>query len=455
MWYIGRVVCRSYDHGNYFMSTSLLAIHGGQPVRTELFPAYQTMGAEEMRAVQRVMESGNLSQYLGAWHPDFMGGPEVRRLEEDWAAYFNLPHALAVNSATSGLFAAVGACGVGPGDEVIVSPYTMSASAIAAAVYGAVPVFADIDPETFCLSAATIAARLTPRTKAIIVVHIFGGPADMDGILALARPRGIKVIEDCAQAPGGMYRGNYVGGLGDIGVFSLNYHKHIHTGEGGVVTTRDAELAERVALIRNHAETVVGPKGREDLGGLIGFNYRLTELQAAIAVEQLKKLPRLIEERIQNVDVLARKLAGLPGLRPVIPGGPDRHVFYVHPLHFDAALLGVHRNTFVEAIKKELPSAHLREHVPLIGAGYVKPLYLQPFYQKRQHPCAFNCPRYTGQVDYRPGLCPVVERMHNDELITHEFMRPGMTASDLDDVARGFEKVVKQVARLRDGSVQR
>ena len=420
---------------------SRLAILGGDPVRTRLFPAYQTMGAEEMAAVRRVMESGNLSQYLGAWHEDFMGGPEVRRLEETWAAHFGVPHALAVNSATSGLFAAVGACGIGPGDEVIVSPYTMSASAIAAAVYGAVPVFADIDPESFCLSAATIAPKLTPRTKAIIVVHIFGGPADMDAILALARPRGIKVIEDCAQAPGALYRGRPVGGLGDLGVFSLNYHKHIHTGEGGVVTTRDPELAERVSLIRNHGEVVVGPKGREDLAGLVGYNYRLTELQAAIAVEQLRKLPGLVEERIRNVEFLAARLAGLPGLRPVVPGGPDRHVFYLHPVHYDSAALGVPRNVFVDALKKELPSARLRETTPLIGAGYVKPLYLQPFYQKRLHPCVFNCPRYAGRVDYSLGSCPVAERMHFKELITHEFMRPGMQSADMEDVVRAFEKI--------------
>lgn len=428
-----------------------LAIHGGTPVRTRLFPAYNPIGIEEQRAAARVMESGNLSQYLGAWHADFMGGPEVRRFEEAWATQFGVPHALAVNSATSGLFAAVGACGVGPGDEVIVSPYTMSASAIAAAVYGAVPVFADIDPENFCLSAATIAPHLTPRTKAIIVVHLFGGPADMDGILALARPRGIKVIEDCAQAPGGLYRGRPVGGLGDLGVFSLNYHKHIHTGEGGVVTTCDAELAERVALIRNHGEVVAGPKGREDLAGLIGCNYRLTELQAAIATEQLKKLPGLVEERIRNVEFLSTRLAGLTGLRPVMPGGADRHVFYLHPIHVDAAAMGVHRNVFVEAIKKELPSAHLRETVPLIGAGYVRPLYRQPFYTQRRHPCAFNCPRYDGTVSYEPAGYPVVERMHFEELLTHEFMRPGLSVADLEDVARGFEKVVAHRSELPRG----
>ena len=428
---------------------SKLAVHGGKPVRVELFPAYNPIAQEEAQAVERVMKSGNLSQYLGTWHEDFMGGPEVRRFEEAWADYVGVPHALAVNSATSGLFAAVGACGVGPGDEVIVSPYTMTASAIAAAVYGAVPVFADIDPETFCMSASTIAPKLSSRTKAIIIVHIFGGAADMEGILALAKPLGIKVIEDCAQAPGALCRGSQVGGLGDLGVFSLNYHKHIHSGEGGVVTTRDSELAERVSLIRNHGEAVVESKGCDDLAGLIGFNFRLTELQAAIATEQLKKLPRLIEERIQNVEYLASKLANLPGLRPVIPGGTNRHVFYVHPVHYDAATFGVHRNIFIDALRRELPSAHLRETVPLVGGGYVKPLYLQPFYQKRMHPCSFNCPRYNGLVDYGRGLCPVVERMHFDELMTHEFMRPGMKREDLDDVMKAFEKVIRHSKELK------
>lgn len=432
-----------------------LAIHGGRPVRKKLFPAHNTLGREELSAVRRVVRSGNLSQYLGTWHPDFMGGPEVRGFEESWMRFLGVPHALAVNSATSGLYAAMGACGVGPGDEVIVSPYTMSASAIAAAVYGAVPVFVDIDPETFCLDAAGVAARLTPRTKAIIVVHLFGGPAGMDAIMDLARPRGIKVIEDCAQAPGARYRGQLVGTIGDIGVFSLNYHKHIHTGEGGVVTTRDPELAERLALVRNHGEAVVGPKGREDLAGLIGFNYRMTELQAAIGNEQLKKLPALTDERIRNVEYVSRRLAAIPALRPVRPGGPSRHVFYTHPVHFNQGLMGAHRDRFVDALRRELPSSRLRETVPLVTAGYVKPLYLQAFYQKRAHPCAFNCPRYNGVVSYEKGLCPVAERMHFEELITHEYIRPGMSERDLDEVCAAFEKLWEnrgELARLEAAS---
>ncbi|HNB40502.1 MAG TPA: DegT/DnrJ/EryC1/StrS family aminotransferase, partial [Anaerolineales bacterium] len=232
---------------------SELALLGGMPLRPQGLPKYQTLGAEERHAVNEVLDSGVLSQFLGAWGPDFFGGPRVQKLERAWEYHFNVAHAVSVNSATSGLYAAVGAVGVGPGDEVIVSPYTMSASAVAAVVYGAIPVFADIDPDTFCISARTIAEKITPRTKAIIVVDIFGQPSDWDAIMALATKHGLLVIEDAAQAPGARYKGRWAGTLGHIGVYSLNYHKTIHSGEGGVCVTNDPKLAERMQLIRNHA----------------------------------------------------------------------------------------------------------------------------------------------------------------------------------------------------------
>ena len=186
---------------------SVLAIHGGTPVRTRPFPAYVTIGEEEKRAVLEVLESKILSDFLGTWSPQFYGGPRVRQLEAEWSAYFGVKHAVTVNSATSGLIAAVGAAGVGPGDEVIVSPYTMSASASCVLAFNAVPVFADIDPETFCLTAESIRACLTPRTRAVVVVDLFGQPPDMDPIMALAREHNLVVIEDAAQSPGARYKG--------------------------------------------------------------------------------------------------------------------------------------------------------------------------------------------------------------------------------------------------------
>lgn len=430
---------------------SKLALLGGDPVRKQLFPAYNTIGSEEKAAVQSVLDSGNLSQFLGAWGPDFLGGPVVRKFEAEWADAIGVARAITVNSNTSGLFAAMGALDIGPGDEVIVSPYTMSASAIAPMVYGAVPVFADVHPDTFCLDPKSVEARITPRTRAIIVVHIMGHPADMDAIMAIAKKHGIRVVEDAAQAPMGKYKGRFVGGIGDIGVFSLNYHKHIHTGEGGVITTNDTDLARRLELVRNHGETSIEAIGASELSGIVGFNYRMTEMEAAIGREQLRKLPRLLEERVANVSFLVDRLSGLPGLTPqrLLDDG-SVHAFYVHAIKVDTKKLGVSRDRIAAALRAELPSAVLRETTPLIGAGYVRPLYLQPIYQRRAARCAFNCPRYEGTVAYGRGTCPVAERLHFEELLTHELMRPGMSRGDLDDVVRGFEKVITHVAELRE-----
>lgn len=438
-------------------SDQTLAVLGGTPVRTRPFPAYKVIGEEEKQAAIRVIDSGVLSRFLGAWHADFFGGPEVQAFEKEWGGMCQVRHAVSVNSCTSGLYAAVGAAGVGPGDEVIVSPYTMAASATAALIFNGIPVFADIDPQTYCLSAETIRPKITPHTKAIIVVHIFGQPADMDPIMELARQHNLIVIEDCAQAPFAKYQGRPVGGLGHMGVFSLNYHKHIHTGEGGIVTTNDDRLAERVQLIRNHAEAVVEKKGVSDLSNMVGFNFRLGEIEAAIGREQLKKGRSLIERRKRNISYLESQLQGLPGLNMPYVGAAGDHVYYVHVLDYDAAVTGVPRERIVQALKAELPVTEMREgEGPLMGMGYVKPLYLLPMFQKRiaygPSGYPFDSPLYDGHVDYRKGSCPNTETAHFERVITHEMMRPGMTETDLDDVAAAFHKVWRALPALRETS---
>lgn len=426
-----------------------LAINGGKPIRTSLFPAYNTIGEEEKASVMRVLDSGNLSQFLGAHHADFLGGPFVRKFEENWCEVFGSKYAVSVNSNTSGLFTAMGAIGIQPGDEVIVSPYTMSASAIAPLVYGGIPVFADIDPDTFCMDPKSIRARITPRTKAILVVHIFGNPADMDEIMAIAGEHGLKVIEDCAQAPLGKYKNKYVGTIGDIGVFSLNYHKHIHTGEGGVITTSNKELAERCQMIRNHAENVTAPREIQDLTNLIGYNFRMTEIESAIGIEQLKKLPGLIAERLENVAFFDNHLQKFPALKVLAaPAEGSVNAYYVYPVKFNAEIAGITRNRFVDALKAELPSAILREDTPLVGAGYVKPLYLQPIYQQKAA-WAYHPALYKNPVDYSPGICPVAEEMHFNTLFTHEYMRPGMSEEDMMDVIRAIGKIFDHIDELK------
>lgn len=430
-----------------------LALLGGKPVRTTPFPAYEVIGAEEKAAAMRVLDSGVLSRFLGAWHPDFFGGPEVQAFEAEWAEIVGVKHGVSMNSATSGLYAAVGAVGAGPGDEVIVSPYTMVASATAAIVFNAVPIFADIDPATYTLSAETIAPRITKRTKAIIVVHLFGQAADMDPIMALARQHGIKVIEDCAQSPFATYKGRPAGSLGDIGIFSLNYHKHIHTGEGAMCTTSSDDLAERLQLIRNHAEAVVEKKGVANLINMVGFNFRLGEIEAAIGRSQLKKGPRLVAERQANVRYLESKLVGIPWLGMPKIGPAGDHVYYAHPMSFSASIAGVSRETFVKAVKAELPPTKLREaEGPLLGAGYVRPLYMTPLFRKMigygTVQCPFKCPHYDGKPDYSDGICPNAEDAHFNRLISHELMRPPMSRADLDDVANAFHKVADNLHRL-------
>lgn len=422
-----------------------LAINGGQKLRTTPFPAYNTIGVEEEEAVLRVLRSGKLSTFLGTWHDDFFGGPEVRALESEWAAYFGVKHAISVNSATSGLYAAVGACGISPGDEVIVSAYTMSASATAALVYGAIPIFADIEEDYYCLDVKSIESKITSKTKAIIVVDIFGQPYDAPAINALAKKHNLYVIEDTAQAPGAMLGDKYAGTLGDIGVYSLNYHKHIHSGEGGIIVTDNDVLADKIRLIRNHAEAVLNArriKDRSELINMVGYNYRMTEIEAAIARCQLHKLPYLLTQRLANTEYLNKKLAQIPCIKPTKIRQDAKHAFYVHPLQFDAGVAEMHRNRFIEAVKAELPPTLLREEsTVLLSYGYVKPLYLQPLYQERIAFGRDGFPFTLSDIIYPKGLCPMTEEMHFNRLVTHEFMRPGMTIDDMNDVVRAFEKV--------------
>lgn len=432
-----------------------LALLGGEKVRTKPFPAYNTIGKEEEDAVVGVIRNGKLSRFLGAWHQDFFGGEQVRALEKNWAEKFGVKHAIAVNSATSALYCAVGAIGVGPGDEVIVSPYTMSASAAGVLVYNGIPVFADVEKDYYCLDYDSIEARITERTKAIIVVDIFGQPYDVERINRLAKEKGLYVIEDAAQAPGAMYKEKFSGTLGDIGIYSLNYHKHIHCGEGGIVVTDNDELADKIRLIRNHAEAVVEAKGTDALVNMIGFNYRMTEIEAAIANEQLKKLDDLVDKRLKNIAYLEKGLEDIPCLEMVKVRPHVKHTFYVYPMKFNEQVAGVPRDRFIEAVRAELPYFEQRESEGVkLGGGYVKPLYLQPLYQNLTGfgdlGCPFECPHYKGTLNYSKGICPNCEDLHYKELITHELMLPSMEKEDLDAVIEAFHKVWKLRLNLRE-----
>ena len=291
--------------------SATLAIHGGSPVRSRPFPPQATIDDDERRAVLEVLESGVLSQFLGEWSEDFMGGPRVRACEEAFAQRLGAEHAVAVNSATTGLHVALAAAGIGPGDEVIVSPYTMSASAAVIVLQNAIPVFADIEDETFGLDPASVEERVTEHTRALMVTHLFGHPARVDGLLEIARRYNLVIVEDAAQSIGATWNGRETGAIGTAGVLSLNYHKIVHSGEGGIVLTDDPQIATRARLSRNHGEVVVEETDLPDIVNTVGSNFRMTEIDAAIAITQLGKLDRLLAGRREIAGYLAARLAEL------------------------------------------------------------------------------------------------------------------------------------------------
>lgn len=401
-----------------------LALLGGSPVNPVAWPETNTIGEEEKQAALEVLESGILSGFRAGAGSDFLGGSKVRQLEEEWAEYFGCRHAVSFNSLTSGLFAAIGAIGIGRGDEVIVPPLTMSASVVSPLAYGGIPVFADIDPTTLCLDPNSIEERISPRTRAIVVVHLFGHPAEMDRIMEIADRHHLQVIEDCAQAPAARYRGRTVGTIGHIGGFSLNYHKTIHCGEGGVLITNNDELALRLQLIRNHGEVAVEGLGVQRWNNIFGGNYRMTELQAAIASCQLKKLEHLTEWRIRLAAHLDGRLKEIPGLVPQRLTHPEsRHVYYVYPMRCDESLCGLPKDLFVRALRAE--GIDLR-------TDYARPVYWEPLFRQR----------------VPPGQCPVAERVYEKELLFGKFCRWPLTEEHMDEAIRAFQKVLRHRSEL-------
>jgi len=416
------------------MSQEQLAILGGPKAITKPFKRYNSIGQEEINAAKSVVETGNLSQFLGCWDSDFYGGPKVQEFERQCETFFKVKHAVTVNSLTSGLTAAVGAIGIEPGDEVIVSPWTMSASATAILHWNALPVFADIESDTFCLDPASVEANITPYTKAIMAVDIFGHSANIDALMDIAKRHNLKIISDTAQAPGAIYHGKYAGTLTHVGGFSLNYHKHIHTGEGAIMVTNDDEIAERMQLIRNHAESVVGDKGVVNLSNMIGHNYRLGEIECAIGIEQLKKLPGIVKKRQSLAKKLTDGLSQLRGLKTPVVKANCTHAYYVYPLILEAKL-GVHKDKVHQALVSEGVE---------IGKSY-QALHLLPMYQKKIAYGSKGFP-WTSDIcqrtiNYDKGICPIAEGMNDNLYLGLGLCVFDYNSDDIDSIVRAFHKV--------------
>ncbi|MEX6775734.1 DegT/DnrJ/EryC1/StrS family aminotransferase [Limnospira fusiformis] len=425
-------------------SMEKLALLGGTKTIDRSFKHYNPIGSEEVAAAKEVVESGVLSKFLGCWDADFYGGPKVQEFERACEAYFGVKHAITVNSWTSGLIAAVGAIGIEPGDEVIVSPWTMCASATAILHWNAIPVFADIEPETFNLDPKSVEANISPYTKAIMAIDIFGHSADMDALMEIATRYNLKVISDTAQAPGAYYKGKYAGTLAHIGGYSLNYHKHIHTGEGGILVTNDDDLAERLHLIRNHAEAVVGNKGVTNLANMIGYNFRLGEIECAIGIEQIKKLKSLVATRQQAAERLSAGLKELDGLRTPIVKSDCTHAYYVYPIVLDVERLGVSRDRIYEAL--------VAEGIEGLSPSYAN-LHLLPMYQQKMAYGSKGFPWTSDichrEVDYSKGICPVAEDLQDSKYLGYEMCLSDLSNEDVDLIVQAFVKVWEHMGLLR------
>jgi len=302
------------------------------PVRPLPLPSDQdatgrTLGSEEIRLLAEVIGSGTLTSTKGAF---------VKQLETRWAELHEMKHAYACSHGTAAIHTAIAACDPEPGDEIVTSPITDMGALTPILYQGAIPVFADVDPATCNVTAASIERVLSPRTKAVIVTHLFGNPCDMTGIMALCRPRGIAVIEDCAQAMLARHQSQTLGTIGDIGVFSLQQGKHITTGEGGLVLTNNADYARRMFLFINKAW---GYGDANPDHYFLALNYRMTELQGAVAVAQLDKLEDVVDRRIALANDLTAALADVPGIATPLVQPLDLHTYWKYSLRVDASVI--------------------------------------------------------------------------------------------------------------------
>ncbi|OGX33817.1 MAG: hypothetical protein A2787_09815 [Omnitrophica WOR_2 bacterium RIFCSPHIGHO2_01_FULL_48_9] len=428
------------------MDDNILALLGGSPVLRRELPPYNTFDDKEKNAVMEVMNSGLLSGFLGRAGKHFLGGPKVLEFERLFKEYFRVKHCVSFNSATTALQATVAAAGIGPGDQVITSPYTMSATATAILLNNAVPVFADIEEDSFCLNPADVEKKITGQTKAILTVNLFGRTPEYDALRVLAKKYNLKIIEDNAQAIGATHKGQYAGTIGDIGVFSFNVHKIVQCGEGGMLITNNDEYAFRAQLVRNHGEVVIGDlmEQNELFTPIMGSNYRLSELHAAVGIEQFKKMEILNSERIELAEYLTEKLKRFDWLVTPVKFENSKHVYYVYPLRILKDKIGITRETFIKAMKAEGFN---------LGVSLSAPLYFLPLYQKKQpfprSQFPFVSKEYPHNVNYEPGICPVAERLCSKELFHTTICQRPQTTKELDLFICAVEKIERNIGALK------
>ena len=393
-----------------------LAIDGGRPLRTHPFAPWPSFSPEEIAAATRVLESGKVNYWTG---------DEGRQFEAEFAAITGCKHAVALANGTVALELALQALGIGPGDEVIVPSRTFIASASCAVMRGAKPVIADVDRNSQNITADTIRAVLSARTRAIVTVHLAGWPCDMDPILDLANKHQLKIIEDCAQAHGATYKGRSVGSMGDAGTFSFCQDKIMTTGgEGGMLTTSDCGLWSRAWAFKDHGKSYDAVYQREHPPGYrwmhesFGTNWRMTEMQSAMGRVLLKQLPQIVQRRQRLAGVLAGRFSAIPSLRVTRPHDHSKHSYYKYYVFLkpDRLREDWSRQRIIEAINAE--------GIPCF-TGSCSEIYLERAFPEEMRP---------------PNRLPVAKELGETALM----LLVHSTLSDLDmrDTADAVEKVL-------------
>lgn len=402
------------------------ALFGGPKSKTTPFGTGQRFGREELVNLENALKQNTLFYWFGN---------QVKQLTEKFAQMYGVKHCVAASSGTAAIHVALGACGVSVGDEVITSPITDMGTIIGILFQNAVPVFADLDPHSYCLDPRSVEEKITPRTKAILVVHLTGGPANMDAIMDIARRHGIRVIEDCAQSYLAEYKGRLCGTIGDIGCFSLNDFKQISAGDGGLLIMNDEQLY-RTALrfADKNYERLEGQAASRNMS-FLAPNYRMNELTGAVGLAQLGRLEAICRRRTEIGDRISAALSGLPGIYPpkVEPESRSTYWFYMFRINEEEA--GVSRELFSQALAAEGIEN---------SCGYIPNcIYEYEMFSDRtaylgSH-CPFDCPHNPQQYFYPKGLCPTAEEILNTAIrfTVSEFY----TDEDVDDIIAAITKL--------------
>lgn len=393
---------------------STLAINGGAPVRTEPFHPWPVFDEHEEQAVVGSVRSG-------LWG---LGGPSIGEFERRFAEYQQAEYGICVANGTVSLIVALRAAGVRPGDEVIVPPYTFMATAGSVVEVGAIPVFVDIDPSTYCLDPEMVLAAITPRTRAMIPVHLGGHPADMDRLMEIAEKHGLVVIEDAAHAHGAEWKGRRVGAIGHMGSFSFQSSKNLCCGEGGLIATNHEEYADKCFSYYNCGRTRTGKWYEHHV---LGQNFRMGEFQAAILLAQFERLEEQTRVREENAMYLLSRLGKIDGIVPQGRGPRvTRHAFHLILFRYDSERFGgLSRDRFVRAMNAE--------GIP-VGIGYSRPLYEEPMFASQG-------------IDYSGVHCPNAVRATQTGVWMHHAVALG-SRKDMDDIVDAVLKVKEHCSEI-------